>query len=252
MKHYIFGAVLGLILPSSALPQQQILISPKFQLRDAQKSDLAAVTTIIVDAFAPSPVNRYIAPDYASHKAEYWQCVYEKLSEAADHADPGTTFVKVIAVEDKAVSVAIWNQLSQGDHKGQSGSLIESAISRCTNLPGTNVTRVEDFKKQMATIERDYFGLAYPHQLYLNLLATHPTWDGHGFAAMHLQWGKDKSLQLSDVAWPVTLLATPAGFPLYDSVGFESTANVSIRTLDDSDDLWFEVMQWQAKEHLVW
>lgn len=43
---------------------------------------------------------------------------------------------------------------------------------------------------------------------------------------------------------PVTLLATPAGYPLYDSLGFESVENATISMLDGLGELWFEVMRW--------
>jgi hypothetical protein len=234
-------------LLSSVLARQQRLISPEGVLRDAKKSDMAAVTTIIVDAFAPGPIYRYLSPEYASHKSEFWQCMYAKISEEAEHADPKTTFAKVIAVDDKPVSLALWNIRSSQNRSDQPHLFIESAVGGCTELPGSNTTRVVDFERQMANIERKYFIDAYPNQLYLNVLATHPSWDGHGYAARHLQWGKEKSLELSDSTWHVTLLATPAGFPLYDSVGFQSVTNATIRTLDDSEDLWFEVMQWQAE-----
>ena len=45
---------------------------------------------------------------------------------------------------------------------------------------------------------------------------------------------------------PVTLLATPAGYPLYKSLGFESVANVTLNLLDGYNGgiTWIEYMQW--------
>ena len=43
---------------------------------------------------------------------------------------------------------------------------------------------------------------------------------------------------------PVTLLATPAGYPLYDSLGFEGVKNATMPMLDRLGELWFEVMRW--------
>jgi len=43
---------------------------------------------------------------------------------------------------------------------------------------------------------------------------------------------------------PVTLLSSPAGYPLYDSLGFESVKNATVGMLDGLGELWFEVMRW--------
>lgn len=47
---------------------------------------------------------------------------------------------------------------------------------------------------------------------------------------------------------PVTLFATPAGYPLYDSMGFESVKNATMPMLDGLGELWFEVMRWGMGE----
>lgn len=111
--------------------------------------------------------------------------------------------------------------------------------------PGTNLTRAADFTRQNKAIERKYFDEKYPHQLYLHLLATHPDWDGNGFGARHCEWGMALSRELEPIM-PVTLFASPAGFPLYDSLGFESVKNATMPMLDGLGDLWFEVMEWDG------
>jgi len=49
---------------------------------------------------------------------------------------------------------------------------------------------------------------------------------------------------LTPLPLPVTLLASPAGYPLYDSLGFESVVNATMEMLDGLGELWFEVMRW--------
>ena len=119
-------------------------------------------------------------------------------------------------------------------------------ISDCTIIPGMNMTRAIDHDRQEAAISRKYIDHGLPRQLYLNLIATHPKWDGHGFAARHLQWGKELSQRLPESPWPITLLATPAGWPLYKSVGFEDVVNATVTMLDGLGTLWYEVMRWDG------
>jgi hypothetical protein len=45
---------------------------------------------------------------------------------------------------------------------------------------------------------------------------------------------------------PVTLLATPAGWVLYDSLGFEGLKNATVEMVDGDGELWYEVMQWDG------
>ena len=86
-------------------------------------------------------------------------------------------------------------------------------------------------------------------QLYLNLLATHPSWDGNGFAARQVRWGMKLSRREDEArssTVPVTLLATPAGWPLYESLGFEGVENATISMLDGLGELWSEVCRWDG------
>lgn len=123
-----------------------------------------------------------------------------------------------------------------------------------------NLTRAIHLVSQFQAIEERYIYDAYEYQLYLHLLATHPDWDGHEFGAMQVKWGMQKAKaeeeRLSQVEGrqieiPVTLLATPAGYPLYKSLGFESVANVTLHLLDNfgGGTTWFEYMRWIPHAH---
>ena len=123
-----------------------------------------------------------------------------------------------------------------------------------------NLIRAIHLSPQLQAVEEKYIHDAYEYQLYLGLLATHPDWDGHGFGATQVKWGMQKAKaeeeRLSQVEGrqieiPVTLLATPAGYPLYKSLGFESVANVTLHLLDNFDGgtAWFEYMRWFTHAH---
>jgi hypothetical protein len=118
-----------------------------------------------------------------------------------------------------------------------------------------NLVRAAHLLPQIQAAEKKYIEDAYEHQLYLGVLATHPDWDGHGFGAAQVEWGMEKAkaeekllpqIEGRKVKVPVTLMSTPAGYPLYKSLGFESVANVTIALLDNFDGgtTWFEYMRW--------
>lgn len=226
--------------------EQEPLTTHNGVFRDLREDDIPVLTSLIIAAFSPGPVYHYISPDLPSHEEELWYCMNASITQSWASRNRSSTFAKVIAVEDVPVSVAVWNLRSD---EGNQEFVYHLESLNCSTLPGMNTTRASDFERQMAVIEKEYFSTAYPQQLYLNILATHPSWDGHGFAARLVNWGKDISRELADKAWTVTLLATPAGFPLYDSLGFDSVANVTISMLErvnGMDNLWFEVMRWQG------
>ncbi len=118
-----------------------------------------------------------------------------------------------------------------------------------------NLVRLAHLAPQLQAAEKKYVEEAYEHQLYLSLLATHPDWDGNGFGAMQVEWGMERvraeSKWLSlvhgrEINVPLTLLATPTGYPLYKSLGFESVANITFNFIDSfqGSTTWFEYMRW--------
>lgn len=244
----------------------------KTHFRDIQPGDLPAITTILVEAFSPSAAWHYLMPDLQHHKPEVWTCLHDQVQHAWRTRNTTRSFGKVITVvpsssyepkeqgeqEDEQeipVSFSFWSIRHRSDPPDSSTttttthsfsfslSSILSSTSPCPIPPGTNLTRAALFNRQNAAIEHKYFLEPYAHQFYLALLATHPSWDGHGFGARHVRWGQNLSLEL-EPRMPVTLLASPAGYPLYDSLGFESVKNATMPMLDRLGELWFEVMRW--------
>ncbi|KAH7310809.1 hypothetical protein B0I35DRAFT_482089 [Stachybotrys elegans] len=223
-------------------------------LRPAVEADLDDLVTILIDAFAPGPVWRYIFPHLDKYYDSLWHCFRTEIAQEFDHV-PNTTFINVIekpkhTIHDfgprRVVGIGIWNLLSPNPQvQLQSTFLSEAhaAFLGCNDNPAVNQTRVLHYAAQADRADRYYIRNRRQDQFYLNMLATHPDWDGHGFGAANLDWGFKKAKSLGGNI-PITLLATPAGWPLYDKSGFESVANFTITSMDDDmDDFWFEYMR---------
>jgi len=270
--------------------------------RPAIESDLPAIATITVEAFSPSAAWYYLIPDIQSHKKDIWNCLHAQIVQGWKEFDGNKTFLNVITVpssntgnndedtkEEIPVSFAVWNMRTRQDSSSSSSSSssfpssfsLPSLLQTCLTPPGTNLTRAYDYERQLQPVAQKFFypsnGSVWQDQLYLNLLATHPEWDGNGFGARQVRWGLDVSrsgdfgreregggdvVVRDDLAGeegkgdladgevkrtiPVTLLATPAGWPLYESLGFEGVENATIRMLDGLGELWFEVCKWNG------
>lgn len=188
----------------------------------------------------------------------------DTLTQAWAYRNASKTIGKVIDVDGRAVSMSIWNILKRDEEDRSSYGFTVPGLGQhsigtramgCTDVPGINKTRCLDYNRQFEAISQKYIHEAYPQQLYLNLLATHPKWDGNGFAARHLHWGMELVKRMEEDEgvvgkeetgnWPLTLLATPAGYPLYRSEGFESVKNATVEMLDGLGKLWYEVMRWE-------
>ena len=124
------------------------------------------------------------------------------------------------------------------------------SANNCTQHLDLNVTRNLAVERQFEEVKRRYVDDLYPpeHQLHLRLLATHPDYQGRGLGEAHCEWGLAwAAQQLGNVVDYVTLIATPRGFPVYRSLGFESLTNISIKGVDDEVEFWHEVMKYGIK-----
>jgi GNAT superfamily N-acetyltransferase len=63
------------------------------------------------------------------------------------------------------------------------------------------------------------YGLAHFSSIALDVLATHPKYQGRGAARLLIQWGLDLASKAGVEAY---LEATAAGKPVYQKFGFES------------------------------
>lgn len=127
-----------------------------------------------------------------------------------------------------------------------------SSPFNCSAHLDVNMTRARHYTEIMEAAYVKYLREAVGPQLYLGLLATHPGWDGNGFGAAHLRWGKARlgagpagGGGEEGSSLPLTLIATPAGYPLYVSEGFEGLKNVTLERLDGAGVIWHEVMKFE-------
>jgi hypothetical protein len=281
-------ATLSLPTVQSPLVQHPLHLPNNAQeghFRDVQRSDFPAIATLVVEAFSPSAAWHYLMPDLEHHKAEVRACLLRQMEQGWQSHDKQHTIGKVITVphrgengkeEDLPVSIAVWHIRSQDQSSSTNTATntnpspftpfsLPTLLQSCTPPPSTNLTRAASYAKQVTAIEQHYFSPSiYPSQLYLNLLATHPDWDGHGFGARQVEWGmnlsrtleSERKLDSSDFSgsslalgingMPVTLLATPAGWDLYDEMGFEGVKNATVEMVDGDGELWYEVMEWDG------
>ncbi|KAM0719326.1 hypothetical protein Q7P37_005231 [Cladosporium fusiforme] len=246
--------------PPSPNPQQHPLTPPLHPtFRDIQPSDLPSIVTLYISAFRPSAAWHYTMPEFDKYASQIHACLSAQAAQEWAARNPNTTFGNVITVPtangqgEQAVAVAIWQirnneTLNHAPTQDQKANLfnppfLTTSASTTPSCPGINTTRLNDANAQTAAIERQYLHSLAPSQLYLNLLATHPSWDGHGFGARHITWGQEFAQSLG---YPLTLLATPAGYPLYASLGFTGLKNATVEMLDGLGELWFEVMEWDG------
>ena len=260
---YIISAILLSLISSTLLAAQAspgaqkplgLLESKQFP-RPATEDDLDDIVTVYIAAFRPGPLWQYAYIDDDKYANYTWTCTRKALQEQWQDLSAGS-FVNVIAVahegersgqrNDTVVSVAAWSWLKPGDFEALPfTSKLHALHSKCSEHLDLNVTRAADFERQFKQIADPYIRDLTEPQLYLGLLATHPDWDGHGFGAAQVEVGLEKAT-LADT--PVTLIATPAGYPLYDSLGFRSLANLTFVKLDHLGTLWQEYMRWDAKK----
>lgn len=272
-------------LPAQQQQQQQqqapITGAIPFTFRNATLDDLDDMTTVYVDAFSTAPPWKYTRQFADLYPNYTWTCQREHFEQMyRNNTAEGSAVFKVISVPDpsshrkeRVVSLSAWQLglLNQADDESftftsiaglQTGVLSKPMHSStepaklgfdCDAHLDMNMTRVQSLLKVMLEAEDKYLTKPYGPQFRLGLLATHPDWDGNGFAAKHLHWGKEALAEWNQAPeyvehrLPLTLIGTPAGYPLYISEGFEGLKNITIERLDGQEALWFEAMKYEAK-----
>lgn len=251
-----------------------------FTFRNATIDDLDDITTVHLDAFRSGPTWSYIRQFADLYPNYTWSCQRETFKQIyMNNTTTGTLVIKVVSVPDAAsprrervVSISAWDMslLNQTREESLSSSLLAwLQVGMLSEIYGNtaansgfdckahldiNMTRAQHYQKAMLEAEEQYLTKPYGSQLRLGLLATHPKWDGNGFAARHIRWGKERLAELNDASenpnhrLPITLIGTPAGYPLYVSEGFEGVKNITIERLDGGERLWYEAMKFEEGE----
>lgn len=247
-----------------------------FTFRNGTLDDIDDMVTVFVDAFGRSDLWEYLYQFRDEVDPLYtWSC--QRKSFLTMWKRHPQLYFKVLTVPDgaskygqKVVSISAWDfsmlknsplaspsvpwinplGLFSATYGPPDQAPTEGAQFDCDAHLDTNMTRARHFSKWSEAAERDYIRDRPGRHLCLALLATHPSWDGHGFAAQHLHWGKAQLEKLGSQNGhlpPLTLIASPAGYPLYVSEGFEGLANLTLDRLDGKGKLWMEAMQYDHK-----
>lgn len=208
---------------------------------DSQDIRATAVTVQVPDPSTPSPREGVAATRERVVSVAMWD--FKELSRSHDREDSSSSS-----------SSFMWSPalLPTSLHGGGGSSSVSSPSPfNCSAHLDINVTRALHHLKHMEAAQEKYLRGPLGPQFYLGLLATHPDWDGNGFAAAHLGWGKAQLGRLGAGVGggggrvPLTLIATPAGYPLYVSQGFEGLKNVTVERLDGEGLFWYEVMRFE-------
>jgi hypothetical protein len=220
-----------------------------FKFRDAVAEDIDDITDVVLDAFSPADDYKYIYQFRDQYPGYTWTCLRQIVKDSMVKAPTSYT----------TWSYTTWTVISVPDPTSSRGSRVVSVAGwvfgarmeafwpfgaanglNCSQHLDANATRANQVQERMDSAKQKYLDDVYADkQLYLKVLATHPKWDGHGFAAIHLHWGLAEAHKMGV---PTTLIATTAGHPLYLSVGFNETYNITIERLDGLGTLWYEVM----------
>lgn len=255
-----------------------------FSFRNATIDDIDDITTVLIDAFKPSPVFKYIRQFADEAGEEYiWTCEREELlalfqQHAGDYRFQVITVPESTSLSgEKVVSVSVWDVSRTEYHRDDEDGpplitlspLLGYSLSKttyssveyshvsgfnCSAHLDMNLTRANHLHQVLEDAEHRFLIEPLGAQLYLGLLATHPSWDGNGFAAQHLRWGKAQLELLrkpTGESLPMTLLATPAGYPLYIEEGFRGLKNITTERLDGKGLLWHEAMSYEQSSGWV-
>ncbi|KAI7785416.1 gnat family [Diaporthe eres] len=267
-------STLFLVPASAALSHVSSTVPSRF--RNATIDDLDDITTVAIEAFKPSPLFNYIRQFADEVGEEYtWTCQREGYlalfqQHAAEYRFQVITVPEPTSLTgEKVVSVSVWDVSRTQHHRDDELSLISlspllghstsqtthssanyghASGFNCSAHLDMNLTRIAHYQQYMEDAEHKYLAEPFGAQLYLGLLATHPSWDGNGFAARHLRWGKAQLELLRKqpgARLPMTLLATPAGYPLYIDEGFKGLKNVTMERLDGKGLFWHEAMSYE-------
>lgn len=214
-------------------------------------TDLPSLTNLIIDAFLPSTTWQYLLlPNFPSHEPQFRACMIQQVQREWHSRHRASTFANVITVrqpatdDDEIASVAIWNVRDSTTHHDHHNAPLSLLFDPAT-CPGLNTTRLASLTAQQTALEERYLSPLAPRQLYLHTLATHPSWDGHGFAAAQCVWGQNLAVRMEV---PVTLTATEAGWVVYDGLGFEGLRNLTLRGVEGEETgAWVEAMVWEGR-----
>jgi GNAT superfamily N-acetyltransferase len=234
----------------SANQQSYLGAAIQYEVRDATVDDASDITDVFYDAFSPSDSFKYVHQFRDQYPGYYRRCWGQSIHRMLAGPQANDTAWRVLSIPDKTaqkgtrvVSVSSWDFMGTSNESFWSMAAADGGggyDDDCAKRLDENVTRADYQLQQLMAAKKTFIDNAYGAQVYLGGLATHPNWDGHGFAAVLVHWGMALAHKM---AVPATLIGSPAGHPLYRSLGFEDVKNLTIKSLDGPERSWWcEVM----------
>ncbi|RVX74472.1 hypothetical protein B0A52_01598 [Exophiala mesophila] len=259
--------------PSTSICSVQTPLITAVQIRNATMADATRITTIVQEAFHDSPETQYVYQFMDQHPHDYFNCVFGHVKSVLH--DP-TMMVQIALLPDNnaphrlvPAAVAFWEFPTAWSHASSSSSLkmlnglflpsltdVDTLEVPEACLAILNFTRLIDFDHQLTTAKRQYLDQPYPpsHQFYLDTLGTLPDYQRRGAGGALVRSGLDfaKETMGQDDNVTATLIATPAGEPLYLHLGWDSLKNFTVTSLDRLDgggkEEWvFDVMKYDLE-----
>ncbi|KAH8199833.1 hypothetical protein TruAng_006003 [Truncatella angustata] len=226
---------------------QQPLGAELFEFRPPRADDAGDIATVIIDAFSRAPAWKYVHQFADEYPGYIRSCLERNIKRTLENNTSSEHVSRVISVPDhttvsgsRVVSFSDWQFNRTKSHPDLFTLAMLENGGNCSKHLDSNQTRSEDYMKHLKSAVETHLDNVYERHVYLSLIATHPKWDGNGFAAVHLRWGMGLA---DEMELPTTLIATPAGYPLYKSVGFEDIYNDTLERLDGEGIIWHEVMK---------
>ena len=236
---------------------EQAPLSTSLFIRNATTSDAADITNVILSAFRDAAHWKYAYQFKDQHPEEHFNCFHESLREALKIPDVLAQVVLLPNItrphELEPIAVALWILPTawQTDIVAASAFLLFSTamLAKCEHRD-MNLTRVDDYDHQFFVAKEQYLDNVYAkqNQLYLDTLATHPDYQRRGAGSALVRSG----LAIGKAAYnddniTATLIATEAGEPLYQYLGWDSMCNFSVHSLETTNgsrEHWrFDVMK---------
>ncbi|KAG8408380.1 hypothetical protein J3459_017852 [Metarhizium acridum] len=195
-------------------------------LRTATEADAEAIATLAADAFHPDTdtISRRLFPQHlqpancpAGDTLRLWRLARKSIKLTDKRIN------MMIAVDDdlrgQIVGFALWEVPSQN---ASDSELLPSAVSS----PGLDERAFDEMQSLLSNHVRKHFGDEGTNNMWhLDYLAVDPRHQRRGIGKLLLNWGMEKAKHDGRDCY---LVATPAGKPLYESVGFRTLQELSI------------------------
>ncbi|GLA38555.1 hypothetical protein AnigIFM63309_005852 [Aspergillus niger] len=188
----------------------------------AAPNDSPAIADVFLHAFS-DPFSRRMFP-ITDDVRSWWVDQFRRdIEQARDAANPSTAFLKVTAGEEGTVAAfAKWWYPVPSEGLPLDG---EKSQTKTVWPPSSDADLCERFFSLMDSEKKRVMGGRKEGYFYLDMLGTHPQFNGRGIGSRLLRWGLDRA---DEKGVPTFLASTPAGRPLYEKYGFEAVEEYEV------------------------